>query len=162
MPARPTAAYFIGIDIIMCGDPRGTPRRAPTARPAGPTATSGASCHRDSLSARTCRASVRLHDRRRWRSRTSTATRCYPSRAPGDHLACAHLCCNPLGRRCDCLADAREHVGDGAPRDCEAEEALASHGRPACTREPVIAANVQAFVEGRGIGQREGAILALR
>ena len=35
----------------------------------------------------------------------------------GDHLACAHLCCDPLGRRCHCLADACEHVGDGALRD---------------------------------------------
>jgi Protein of unknown function (DUF1800) len=29
------------------------------------------------------------------------------------------VCCDPLGRRCDCLADAGEHVGDGALRDCE-------------------------------------------
>jgi two-component system, LuxR family, response regulator FixJ len=48
----------------------------------------------------------------------------------GDHLACAHLCCDPLGRRCDCLVDAGEHVGDGALRDCEAAKALADLGEP--------------------------------
>src|ERR1700758_3528198 len=48
----------------------------------------------------------------------------------GDPLACAHLCCDPLGRRCDGLADTSEHVGDSALRDCEAEQALADLGEP--------------------------------
>ena len=48
----------------------------------------------------------------------------------GDHLARAHLRRDPLGRRSDGLADAGEHVGDGALRDREAEQALADLGQP--------------------------------
>ena len=48
----------------------------------------------------------------------------------GDHLAGAHLCRDPVGRRAKCLADAGEHVGDGALRDGEAEQALADLGQP--------------------------------
>jgi len=48
----------------------------------------------------------------------------------GDHLLARTFCRDPLGRRCNCLADAGEHVGDSALRDREAEEALADFSQP--------------------------------
>jgi hypothetical protein len=48
----------------------------------------------------------------------------------GDHLARTHLLRDPLGRLSDGLADAGKHIGDGALRKGEAEEALADLGQP--------------------------------
>src|SRR6202163_1433299 len=59
----------------------GAPRRVCTAPAGDPTATPSAARQRESPSARTCRASARSHDRRRWRSRTPIASASCPSRA---------------------------------------------------------------------------------
>jgi hypothetical protein len=59
----------------------GAPGRVCTAPAGDPTATPSAARRRESPSARTCRASARSHDRRRWRSRTPIASASCPSRA---------------------------------------------------------------------------------
>jgi hypothetical protein len=63
------------------------------------------------------------------------------------------------GMICDCLADAGEHVGDGALRDCEAEEALADLGEP--LEADHLAADPALLLLGFALAARRSQLVAL-